>query len=91
MSYDVLNDVFLRCVFERDNHRIVVDCGKPSVVAIFLLPMPAVAIFFDGERFRCRQDHPGSEHTYKHLGFESNVAVLHGMCHESVLCVGVNE
>ena len=27
------------------NHRFVVDCGKPSVVAIFLLPMPAVAIF----------------------------------------------
>ena len=26
-------------------HRFVVDCGKPSVVAIFLLPVPAVAIF----------------------------------------------
>ena len=35
----------LRCVFERHNHRFVVDCGKPSVVAIFLLPMPATAIF----------------------------------------------
>ena len=45
MSNDVLNDVFLRCVFERHDHRFVVDCGKASLVAIFLLPMPAVATF----------------------------------------------
>ena len=48
-SYDVLNDFFLCCVFERHNHRVVVDCGKSSVVAIFVLPMTAVAIF------RCRK------------------------------------
>ena len=38
-------------------HRFVVDCGKPSVVAIFLLPMSEVAIFFDGEGFLCGKDH----------------------------------
>ena len=27
------------------NHRVVVDCDRLSVVAIFLLPMPAVALF----------------------------------------------
>ena len=37
--------MFWRCVFERHKHRFVVDCGRPSVVAIFLLPMPATAIF----------------------------------------------
>ena len=31
--------------FERHNHRFLVDCGKPSLVAIFSLLMPAVAIF----------------------------------------------
>ena len=51
--------------------------------------MPAVAIFFDGKEFLCGQDHPGSENTYKHLCFESNVAVLYGRCRESVMCVGV--
>ena len=38
-----VNEV-LRCVFERHNRHFVVDFGRPSVVAIFLLPMPAAAI-----------------------------------------------
>ena len=44
---------------------------------------------FNGEKFLCRQDHLVSENTYKHLGFDPNVALLHGMCRESVLCVDV--
>ena len=61
------------------NHRFVVDSGKPCVVATFLLPMPFVR----------RQGPFPTQNAYKHLGFESNVAVFHGMCHESVLCVDV--
>ena len=44
---------------------------------------------FNVEKFLCRQDHAGSGNADKHLGFESNVAVLHGMCRESVLHVNV--
>ena len=50
------NDVFLRCVFERHDVKSqdhcskklptasLSDCGKPSVVAIFLAPKPRVAM-----------------------------------------------
>ena len=38
--------MFLRCVLERYNHRLVVESGRPTVVVIFLLPLSAVAIFF---------------------------------------------
>ena len=53
---DVLMTCFLRCVFERYDvksqdhcskkaaYRFVVDCGKPSLVAIFLAPKPRVAM-----------------------------------------------
>ena len=41
----VLMTCFALCVFERHKHRFVVDCGRPRVVASFLLPMPATAIF----------------------------------------------
>ena len=37
------------------------------------------AIFSMGEKFLCRQAHPGSENTEKkQLGFQSNVAVVQG-------------
>ena len=29
------------------------------------------------KEFQCGQDHPGSENSYKHEGFESNLAVVH--------------
>ena len=55
----------MRCVFERHKHRFVVDCGKPSAVAIFLLPKPELSSF---RRQRvCGQDHPCGEDAYKHL------------------------
>ena len=40
-----VNDVLCAVSFEWHNHRCLVDCGKPSVVAIFWLPMPPAAIF----------------------------------------------
>ena len=42
---------------------------------------------FDGKEFLCGQDHSLCENAHQHLGFESYVAVFHGMCLESVLCV----
>ena len=41
-----------------------------------------ISVQFPQDRSRC-------ENAFKNLGFESNMAVLHGMCRESVLCVGV--
>ena len=68
-----------RCVFERHNHRFVVDCGKRSVVAIFLLPMPAA----------------GAERTISHAKYLQTFRDLRQMtlwrmdwCHESVMYVG---
>ena len=43
----------------------------------------------DGEKFLHGADHSRCENAHTHLGFEPNVAVLHGMRRESVLCVDV--
>ena len=69
-----VDDAFSRC------HRFVVDCGKTSVLAISLLPMPKSSC---AERTILVAKIPANTRV------ESNVAVLRGMCHESVLCVGV--
>ena len=43
----------------------------------------------DGQKFLHGADHSRCEKAHTHLGFEPNVAVLHGMRRESVLCVDV--
>ena len=89
MSNDVSNDVFLSSERSPCSHRFAVLRDTPTVSAIFLLPTPAVVFFFYGKEFLCGQDHPGSENTYRHLCCGANLAVLQGMCRESVLCVDV--
>ena len=69
-----VDDAFSRC------HRFVVDCGKTSVLAISLLPMP---------KSSCAERTILVAKILANTRVESNVAVLRGMCHDSVLCVGV--
>ena len=53
---------FLRCVFD-----LIVDCGRSKVVAIFLLLR---RVLVQGGTFH-------TENACRHLGFETNVAVVH--------------
>ena len=64
----------------RCNHRFVVDCGRPSVVAIFL-----GCHFSDGEEFLCRSHH-NARKMLVNTGFETSDAVVDGF---GVSCVGV--
>ena len=101
VSNDVLNDVFFRCVVERHDvtsqedhcskkaaHRSVVDCGKPSVVAIFLAPKPRVAMRSMAKTLLC-----GSHHVVRRLENTCDLwdmcLVLYGHVMKSVMCVSV--
>ena len=64
---------------------------EKTASVIFLLPMPAVAIVSMAKRSCADRTILVAKILTTHTlrGFESTVAVLHGMCHESVLCVDV--
>ena len=69
--------------------RFVVDCVKPSVVAIFLLPTPAVATFSMARSSSADKTILVVKMLTNTSDLSQNVAVLHDMCRESVLCVDV--
>ena len=78
-----------------------VRCGLPCVCCSKEEPLAATqAVSFRTQAFAHFVENPttacprrlmihAGPKAQKHLRFESNVAVLHGMCHESVLCIGV--
>ena len=66
----MLNDVFFRCAFERDDEQA--QRGRDLLVA-----HASGCRFFDGKEFLCGQDPSRCENAYKYLGFESNVAVVY--------------
>ena len=67
VSDDVLSDVFLSGTTTASSS----TAASPAWSRSFCYPCQRLP-FFDGEKFLCRQDRPGSEKTFKHLGFESN-------------------
>ena len=75
---------FCAVFFERHTRRLVVDCGRPSVVAIFSWPTPA--IFSMAKSSSAERDHSRSEHTPEHVGCETIDAVVLGV---GVLCTVV--
>ena len=68
------------------NHSFGVDSGKPSVVGIFLLPVPWAAILSLAIELLCGTDHPRCDNACKHSCFQTNEAAVH-VC--GVLCVDV--
>ena len=74
---------------ERHNHRFVVDCGKPSVVAIFLLHMPAVAIFSTAKSSCADRTILVAKIPTSTLDLSQMWLWCIDWCQESVMCVGV--
>ena len=71
------------------NHCFRVDSGTQSASVIFLLLMPAAALFSVAKEFLRGTDRSRCESTCTHFGSETHDAVVHGVVSCAWLCVGV--
>ena len=69
MSDDVLNDVFLRCVFERHDAKSRGRLRQAQRGRDLLVSHAKASHLFDGKEFLCGQDHSRCENAHKHYVF----------------------